>query len=57
MIYTPPLAFYKKGRNKHENPSAPFDKNQTLFTVPTYIVGWVQDSCQASKLIPGHPLA
>ena len=20
-------------------------------------VGWVQDSCQAPKLIPGHPLA
>ena len=22
-----------------------------------YTVGWVQDSCQGPKLIPGHPLA
>ena len=27
------------------------------FFVNIYIVGWVQDSCQAPKLIPGHPLA
>ena len=33
------------------------DSANMLGKFSTYLIGWAQDSCQAPKLIPGHPLA